>query len=115
MLRVGGQSAGFKEVESFNSSGGGEGPAGTALALVFNGGDGTLGSPIDGSGDGSVDGGVLSDGLGGETIVEFLELSGGEVHESVEIHIVGSLGVGHVLLDLLVVGVEDGHSVVLIL
>jgi hypothetical protein len=38
-------------VSSFNGSGGGEGPARTALSLVLNGGNNSVGSPVDGCRD----------------------------------------------------------------
>jgi hypothetical protein len=42
------EGAGLDEVDTLNRAGGGERPAGAALALVLHWGDGTLGNPIDG-------------------------------------------------------------------
>ena len=48
LLREGEESAGLDEVGALESSGGGEGPAGAALALVLDWGDCTLRAPVDG-------------------------------------------------------------------
>ena len=61
-LGEGNKGAGGKEVSTLHGTGGGESPAGTALSLVLDGGDGTLGSPVDGVGE--VLGGELLDGVG---------------------------------------------------
>ena len=48
--------AGGNGVRTFGGTGGGKGPARTALALVFNGSDGILFAPVNGSGRGLFDG-----------------------------------------------------------
>ena len=78
---------------------GGEGPAGTALALVLDGGDGTGINPVDGGG---VPGGVeLGGGLGSSELVSLvsedaLVLGGSPVGELVVAD--GVAGVGLVVL-----------------
>jgi len=52
LLRERNQSASGQEVASLSRSGGGEGPAGSALSLVLNGSDGSLGDPVDTDGEG---------------------------------------------------------------
>jgi len=48
LLRERDKLARFDLVSTLKSTGGGEGPAGTALALILNGGDSTFVSPVDG-------------------------------------------------------------------
>jgi len=58
LLGEGLEVAGFSEVGTLETAGGGEGPAGTARFLVLDGGDGTLVSPVEGA-VGSNGGGAL--------------------------------------------------------
>jgi len=58
--------AGGDGVSTFGRTGGGKGPAGTALALVFNGCDGVLFGPINGRW------GRVFDGLGRQSVVDVL-------------------------------------------
>ena len=62
LLGEGLELAGGKEFSTLDGTGGGESPAGTALTLVLNWGDGTLGDPVDGVGEVGLikDGDVLS-------------------------------------------------------
>merc|ERR1712039_421585 len=46
-LREGNEVSGSEEVSTLERTGGGESPAGTALSLVLDGGNGTLGNPVD--------------------------------------------------------------------
>lgn len=71
LLREGEEGSGRDEVSSFHGHVGGERPARTALTLVLNGVDGTLGSPVDttggsgsraGAGTGTVVAGLLAVG-----------------------------------------------------
>jgi len=48
LFREGDEVTSLQEMSSFHGSGGGERPAGSALALVLDGGDGTLLGPVDG-------------------------------------------------------------------
>jgi hypothetical protein len=51
LLGKGEELTGLEEVGTLKSAGGGESPAGTALSLVLDGVNGTLGSPVDGIGE----------------------------------------------------------------
>ena len=64
LLGEGEEFSALEEVSSLVGEGGGEGPAGTALSLVLNWVDGTLGSPVNGSW--GIDLGELNGVLGGE-------------------------------------------------
>jgi hypothetical protein len=80
---------GLDEVETFKDTSGRERPAGTALALILNGGNGTLVSPINGVGEseGSSHGesGFLSLGGGeGTGSIHSLEFSSSQVSELVD-------------------------------
>ena len=57
LLRDGEKSAGLDLPCALHSTGGGEGPAGSALSLVLDWGDSTCGSPVDAGWD--VEGEVL--------------------------------------------------------
>merc|ERR1712039_787334 len=72
LLREGNEVAGGNEVSTLQGTGGGESPAGTALSLVLDGGDSTLGSPVDGIGE--VLGGEVLNGVG------FLQVSSVSIH-----------------------------------
>jgi len=50
LLRQGDQLVGSQEVAALNGASGGEGPAGTALALILDASDSTLVSPVEGGG-----------------------------------------------------------------
>lgn len=58
LLRKADEFASLQEVGTFGGTGGGERPARSALALVLNGGDGSLGSPVPGGGERNVGLGV---------------------------------------------------------
>jgi len=100
------------EVSTLNGTSGGESPAGSALSLVLNWGDGTLGSPVNGI---SEVGGVESDwllgleanwGLVSEEFAGLILGPGGEVVVSN-----GERGVlGIHFLDLSILLGEDVHS-----
>merc|ERR1711939_292604 len=51
LLGEGLEFVGGEEHGALNGTGGGESPAGSALSLVLDWGDGTLGSPVDGVGE----------------------------------------------------------------
>merc|ERR1719453_1211371 len=51
LLREGVKLSGLDEVSTLNGTSGGESPEGSALSLVLDWGDGTLGSPVDGVGE----------------------------------------------------------------
>jgi hypothetical protein len=75
LLREGDKGASLDEVDTLDGAGGGEGPARAALALVLDGGDGTLGNPVNLGGDGGrlagdMDLDVLGDVLPAETKME---------------------------------------------
>lgn len=90
---------------------GGEGPARSARSLVLNGGDVTLGNPVDGGSGGGLSLGLFDvSGLNVEGEVGGGELFGGQVHELVGGHDVGLFGVSVVGLDHLEVLLEDHHS-----
>jgi len=95
-------------VSTLNGTGGGESPAGSALSLVLDWGDGTLGSPVDGSLEvGGVEEDLVSGVIGWELVSVKLGLlvfgPGGE-----EVVSDGEIVLGGVdLLDLLVhLGIE---------
>jgi hypothetical protein len=78
------------EVEAFEGTSGGESPAGTTLTLVFDGGNGTLGGPVNGSGPGRESVGVGGSDVGGVEVFAseeagfagvFLEFLVGEIRE----------------------------------
>ena len=85
LLREGVKLSGLDLVSTFEGTSGGEGPAGSALSLVLDGGDGTFGSPVLGGSDldvGEGDGGVEARVFSGSESEEFLVLSiggGGEL------------------------------------
>jgi hypothetical protein len=66
------------EVETFEDTSGGESPARTALALILNGGNGTLVSPIDGVGE-SINGKASSEGVSGNFLSVVFEVSTGSI------------------------------------
>jgi len=116
LLGEGKELASLKEVSTLNSAGGGEGPAGTALSLVLNWVDGTLGSPVDLSGVGFLEGNVVSWELTSLALVteELLVLEVGPGgHEVVSDGEVGLLSVDLVDLGILL-GVEVESEVVLL-
>jgi len=98
---------------SFKGSDGGEGPARSTLSLVFDGVNGSLGSPIDGGGEVISDEGFGVSGFGSglESLEHRGEFRGSQVHEFVKGHFEGSGFVGLVGLDFVVVGVENRESV----
>jgi hypothetical protein len=119
LLREGDELAGGDGVGTLDGTGGGERPAGTALALVLDWGDGTLGSPVDrGSGLGGEENLVaLTLGHGGGK-VELLEFSRGEISELVDAKSVGVKTTGSlvvVLVDVSNVVSIDLHAVGLLL
>ena len=101
LLGEGEELSGLDEVMSLHGADSGEGPAGSTLSLVLHGVDGSLGSPVDGSGGELKDlsglGGI--EGGGSSVSEESLLLFGGHIRE-----LVMSNGGGSVL------GVE-GHNV----
>jgi len=109
------------EPSSFHGTGGGERPARTALSLVLDGGDGTLGDPVDRSGQDDVvsvgevsrAGEIASDGL---VAGEGLELLSAHVGKLVDSHGPGSsLGVvGVDGVDILLEDVESGEEIVVV-
>lgn len=105
----------FEIVNSFEHTSGGESPAGTALLLVLDTRQDILGGPIDGLGSSEgfqfQDGEILVGGGEGLHEISGLEFSLSQVSELVDVHIVSSLLVGVVVLDLVVVFQEDGKSV----
>ncbi len=125
LLGNGEEVAGLDLPSTLDGAGGGEGPAGTALALVLDGGDSTLGAPVEGVS--VADAGELSsvEGVGKgsldvvETGVLGSELLVGEVTELVDGEGVGvALGVlgedvVEVGLEGVVLGEEVGHLVLL--
>jgi len=119
LLGEGEESAGGNEVVSLNGGGGREGPAGTALTLVLDGVDGTLGSPVDGVGEvvgGEGDNGGLVNGLGSLVSEESLVLILGPGGELIVSNGEGVLGVGVDLVDLsILLGVESESELVLFL
>lgn len=120
LLREGQQDVLGDLVETLKGAGGGESPAGAAVTLVLDGGDGTLGSPVEGLGGGGGEGGAVN---GGGAVLISLDVGGlvhasglllefltGEVSELVDLHGEGLGGVGVVGEDGSVVGGEDGSS-----
>ena len=114
LLREGGQGTSLEEVGSLEGTGGGERPAGAALALVLHRGDGTCGNPIDGIRGGgkrlTVDiGGIAAQirRAGGSKTDGILPLVAGQVRKLVKTKSVGVLGVGVVGLNVLHLLDED--------
>lgn len=108
LLGEGEELAGLEEVSTLDGAGGGEGPAGTASGLVLDGVDGTLGSPVDLSGEiGGVENLHVLDGvvLGALEAEELLVLLMGPGGELVVAELEGVLS-GVDLLDLLVLDGE---------
>jgi len=102
----GDKAAGLDLVASFNSSGGGERPARSALALVLNSGDGTLGNPVHGGGGigvGTDDGRRVSNvgDVHVKSQIGLCELSRSQITQRIHSKSEGLLGVG-------VVGLNDG-------
>jgi len=62
LLREGHQGASGDLVSTFHGASGGESPAGPALTLVLDGGDGSLGAPVE-------RGGNIGDGFGGAEVL----------------------------------------------
>jgi len=96
-----GELAGGNELSTLDGTGGGEGPAGSAHSLVLDGGDTSLGDPV----DGGLDVGLVEELGGGVGLLELssvsehlLHLSRGNIGELVESDGVGSV-LGVVLLD----------------
>ena len=108
MLRERSQRVTCKEVSSFHATSGRERPAGTALALVLDGGDGSLGDPINGGRGGvnrlTVDTGsrvtAKRRGAGAEAD-SITPLRDGHVRELIKSHLEGLGLVGIMGLDLL--------------
>lgn len=117
LLREGEQVAILVVVSTLKSTSGGERPAGTALALVLHGGDGTLGDPVNGRRQSrDVLGGFVHTAVVGTAQVRSAgttnldgihELREGQVSELVQAKLVGVLGVGVVGLDQVDVVGED--------
>jgi hypothetical protein len=112
LLGEGDQLAIDDELGALESTGGGEGPAGAALTLVLDTGDGALGNPVNGI---SVAGNLNNllirflNVHGKKSGVELEELLGGQIGEAIGSEPVGVLG-GVGLLDVLHVGVEYTNS-----
>ncbi len=101
LVRDSGEGVAGDEPHGLDVTGGGEGPAGAAGALVLDGGDGTLVAPVNLLAGGGDDVGERSlDGMGG--LSHSLLVEGGTVDAG------GELGVGHVSE---LVGAEDGEGV----
>lgn len=80
LLGEGNQVSFSEEPGTFHGSGGGEGPARSALTLILNWGDSSLGSPVDSVGEGKlVVGNVL---LSDEGLVEGSQVSSSEFRRS---------------------------------
>jgi len=122
LLRESLQESVLNSVEAFQSTDGGERPAGTAVALVLHWGDCVLASPVNSGGDSG--GGSLENcgiGGGGSSDVGWAgsEVSGseffsGHISELVEFNLVWAVFGLH-LLDLVVVLFEDSESVIFFL
>jgi hypothetical protein len=103
----------LNEVKTFEGTSGGESPAGTALTLILNISNSTLGGPIDGSRDISdVD---WSNGIGSLVLSVVTEVEGGELFtghssELVKTELVSDTLLGVVGKDLLVVLSENSES-----
>jgi len=100
------------EVSTLKTTSGGEGPAGTAGALVLDGGDGTLVDPVDAGGEVLLgEGDLVGEGeLHGWLVTEeSLVLSLSVVREQVVLEGPGGVG-GSVLLDVSLGLHEAGHS-----
>ena len=115
-LGEGDKVASGNEVSTLQRSGGGEGPAGTALSLVLDGGDGTLGDPVDLIGE--VGGGEVLDGVG-LLLVSFVAVHGSSLLRGVVSELVNTDGpgvsvLGVVLVDELEVLGEVVESVVVL-
>jgi len=103
--------ASLEEDGTFDGAGGGKRPARSALSLVLDGGDGTLGAPINGGGEslrgnsgrGHAGGGIHA---GVILVVEGAELVQGEVSELVDGQSVGGV-LGGVVANDVEVGLED--------
>jgi hypothetical protein len=118
LFREAGESLGGLELGGgFDGSGGGEGPARSALSLVLDGGNVTLFKPVDGRGGRSrVNVDVAGEDVVGsveESEVLSLEFFVGGDHELVDSEGVG--GVSRVALDGVQVLGEHGHSVLFFL
>mmetsp|Transcript_101919 Transcript_101919/g.141653 ORF Transcript_101919/g.141653 Transcript_101919/m.141653 type:complete len:366 (+) Transcript_101919:136-1233(+) len=90
---------GLEDVGTLDGTGGGERPAASALSLVLDVGDSTVGPPVNGSGDGHVLGGLELSGHGTElgklglrhlgAQVELGEFFPGQISKLVHGHVVG--------------------------
>jgi hypothetical protein len=101
----------LEEMSSLNSAGGWESPAWSALSLVLDGVNGTLGSPVLGGGVGWLKGNVVSDSLAGLTgITEELLVLGSSPGGHVVVTDGEVLLSGVDLLDLGVLLGEEVHS-----
>lgn len=124
LLRERKQNTLIKEISSFQTSSSTKGPARSTITLVLNGGDGTLGSPID-TGEGSGVEGLTVNCSGAETVFDaliinsvgglhasdgLLEFVASEVSKLVEGEGVGVSWVGVVSLDFDEVLEEDVFS-----
>ena len=107
LLREGKEFSRGDEVSTLEGTGGGEGPAGSALSLVLHWSDGTGGDPVDGVGGWGVvlNGAALSgEVLEASEAVELAGVPGGEL-------VVGEgVGVGWVGVDSLDLGVNLGED-----
>eukprot|EP00047_Mylnosiga_fluctuans_P019227 m.80297 g.80297 ORF g.80297 m.80297 type:complete len:442 (-) comp8035_c0_seq2:29-1354(-) len=111
LLGEGDEVLGGLEVGTLERASGGERPARAALALVLDGGDGTLGAPVDITGVDLREGDLVADARGVEGAeVGGLELSQGEISELVHANgegVLASLGLSVVLVDVVDVVLED--------
>jgi len=112
LLRETNQRLARDEVASLSRSSGGEGPARTALALILDSSDGSLGSPVEAGGQsliGGDEGLSSSGGLALDSEVELSVFSVGKIS-----HLVHSQGnsvlLGIPFIDVFLVGLEDGVS-----
>jgi len=114
LFREGGQVAMFKEDSAFNTAGGAECPAGTALSLIFNSSDGALLRPVKrarrigtnleiAKGDGFT---IISSEFGFVTKVDVLEFTAAKISEFVEFDSPGVVA-SVVCLNEVVVGLES--------
>jgi hypothetical protein len=101
-------------VAALSGTGGGEGPAGTALSLVLDSSDSSFGSPVEGGGssNGGFEVAGLVDVASGDldSVEDSSELLVGQVSEFVHGQGVSSV-LGIVLVNELLVVLEDGISV----
>jgi hypothetical protein len=116
LLREGNKVASGNLMSTLQRSSGGEGPAGTALSLVLNRGDGTLGSPVDLVSE--VGGVELGNGVS-LLLVSLVGVHGGSLLRSVVRELVDTDGpgvavLGVVLVDELEVLGEVVESVVIL-